>query len=59
MATADQSPGILNVGFTRGEAWGLVLDFDQPASLVGYTVTARAVQAAMRWSLYSALTLEW
>lgn len=40
MATADQSPGVLNVSFTRGEQWGLLLDFDDPASLTGYTVTA-------------------
>lgn len=40
MALADQAPGVLNVGFTRGEAWGLLIDFDDPASLVGYTITA-------------------
>lgn len=53
MATADQSPGVLNVGFNRGAEWSLLLDFDDPASLVGYTfdsglystVTGAAVQA--------------
>jgi hypothetical protein len=40
MATADQAPGVLNVGFTRGESWGLLLDFDEPANLTGYTLYA-------------------
>lgn len=40
MATADQTAGVLNVGFTRGESWGLLIDFDEPANLTGYTLYA-------------------
>lgn len=37
MASVDQVPGVLNARFTRGAAWSVLLDFSDPASLVGYT----------------------
>lgn len=40
MTYAPQEPGVLNVSFCRGEAWGKLIDFTQPASLEGYTITA-------------------
>ena len=47
MATAPQEPGVLNVSFTRGADWSLLLDFAEPASIVGYTFTS---------GLYSTIT---
>jgi hypothetical protein len=47
MANAPQTPGVLNVSFTRGADWSLLVDFSDPASLVGYTFTA---------GLYSTIT---
>lgn len=55
MATADQSPGILNVGFTRGAEWSLLLDFDDPASLVGYTFDS-GLYSTVTGSLSQAIT---
>ena len=40
MTTAPQEPGRLNVSFTRGAVWSMLVDFDDPASLVGYTFTS-------------------
>lgn len=40
MATSPQEPGVLNVSFVRGDAWGRLVDFSQPASIVGYTFAA-------------------
>lgn len=40
MATASQEPGRLNTSFTRGANWSLMLDFDDPPSLAGYTFDA-------------------
>lgn len=53
MAIAPQEPGVLNVSFTRGAAWSLVVDFSEPANVTGYTfdsglystVTGELVQA--------------
>lgn len=47
MAIAPQEPGKLNVSFTRGAEWSLLLDFSDPASIVGYTFTS---------GLYSTIT---
>lgn len=47
MTYAPQEPGVLNVSFSRGEAWSKVIDFTQPSSLEGYTITA---------GLYSTIT---
>lgn len=53
MAVASQEPGVLNVSFTRGAAWSLLVDFSDPANVTGYTfesglystVTGELVQA--------------
>lgn len=55
MATADQAPGILNVGFTRGAEWSLLVDFDDPASLVGYTFDS-GLYSTVTGSLAQAIT---
>lgn len=47
MAIAPQEPGRLNVSFTRGADWSLLLNFADPASIVGYTFTS---------GLYSTIT---
>lgn len=49
MAIAPQEPGVLNVSFTRGAAWSIVVDFSQPADVTGYTFDA---------GLYSTVTGE-
>lgn len=40
MSSAPQEPGVLNVSFSRGEVWSKLVDFAEPASLVGYTFTS-------------------
>lgn len=49
MAIAAQQPGVLNLVFSRGEAWSQLVDFSQPASVSGYTFSA---------GLYSTITGE-
>jgi hypothetical protein len=56
MATAAQIPGVLNVSFTRGAEWSLLVDFSDPASLVGYTFTS-GLHSTVTGSLVQAVTV--
>lgn len=55
MATAPQEPGILNVSFTRGDAWGRLVDFSAPANITGYTFTA-GLHSTVTGALVQAIT---
>lgn len=55
MPSVDQVPGTLNARFTRGAAWSVLLDFDNPASLVGYTFEA-GLFSTVTGSLSQAIT---
>lgn len=55
MASIDQTPGVLNARFTRGAAWSVLLDFDEPASLSGYTFDA-GLYSTVTGSLSQAIT---
>lgn len=37
MTTVNQTPGVLNISFSRGEVWSKLVDFSEPASIPGYT----------------------
>ena len=56
MTTAAQTPGTLNVSFTRGAEWSLLIDFNDPASLVGYTFTS-GLYSTVTGSLVQAVTV--
>jgi hypothetical protein len=55
MPNAPQEPGRLNVSFTRGDAWGQLIDFSTPASVAGYTFTA-GLYATTTGNLVQAIT---
>lgn len=57
MTYAPQEPGVLNVSFSRGEAWGKLIDFTQPSSLEGYTITA-GLYSTVSGSLVQAITCD-
>ena len=56
MANAPQNPGTLNVSFNRGAEWSLLVDFSDPASLVGYTFTS-GLYSTVTGSLVQAVTV--
>lgn len=55
MATAPQEPGVLNVSFSRGEVWSRLVDFAEPASLVGYSF-ASGLYSVVTGALVQAIT---
>jgi hypothetical protein len=55
MAIAPQEPGVLNVSFNRGADWSLLIDFSDPASIVGYTFTS-GLYSTITGSLVQAIT---
>jgi hypothetical protein len=57
MPTAPQTPGVLNLSFSRGENWSKLVDFSDPASLVGYTFTA-GLYSVVTGTLSQAITCD-
>jgi len=55
MPNAPQEPGRLNVSFTRGDAWGQLIDFSTPANITGYTFSA-GLYATTTGDLVQAIT---